>query len=244
MTWTRILLVLALASLPTPPRPALWDKPAEQWSLADAYKILRESPWSAGNFKLETVYTQRHTDQLTTITTDSPTNTTDAPLIRGVELSRNKPLPEVSVLWWSSKTIRLARLRLLQLRKTPSAQKVLQVDTMADYIVAVEGSEEVRILQDAKEDVQDTVFLELEGGWTIDFTRVAFVEASEDEDARAEFHFSRELNGHAGIDPQSETVVLHCRATAKNQRPGRQNALSFRTQFHPRAMRAHAEPDL
>jgi hypothetical protein len=242
--YIRSLLAFLLVSLPIPPASSLWDKPAEQWNLADTYKILRESPWSGGDTKFEAVYTQRHTDRLTSITTDSPTNTADTPLIRGIELSRKKPLPEVSVLWWSSKAIRLARLRLLQLKKPTSVNELLRVEPLSDYVVAVEGGEPLRILQDTREDLHDTVFLELEGGLTLDFTKVEFVQASDDYDARAEFHFPRELNGHAAIDSKLETIVLHCRATAKTERPGRQNALAFRTQFHPRAMRVLGQPDL
>src|SRR5438067_4318160 len=95
-----------------------------------------------------------------------------------------------------------------------------------------------------KEDLHETVFLVLDEGLTLDLAEVKFVEATEDTEARVEFHFPREVGGHPAIDPQSEKIEFHCRASAKTPRPGRQNALSIRSQFHPRAMRANGAPDL
>lgn len=63
-------------------------------------------------------------------------------------------------------------------------------------------------------------------------------------DARLEFHFPREVEGHPAIDPQSEKIEFHCKDSVKTPRPGRQNALSSRTQFHPRLMRVNGVPDL
>ena len=234
-------LVSALFALPAGTEP--WDKPPEQWDLADSYKILRDSPWTPSDTKFEANFTQRHTDKLSGLVTDSPTNTADTPLIRGVEVNRNKPLPPVSILWWSSKTVRLAERRLFELKNSPNAAAI-PVETLPDYVVAIEGSEPLRIFQDANEDLHETVFLVLDEGLTLDLAQVKFVEATEDTDARVEFHFPREVEGHSAIDPQSEKVEFHCKASAKTPRPGRQNALSMRSQFHPRAMRANGVPDL
>lgn len=234
-------LVSALFALPAGTEP--WDKPPEQWDLADSYKILRDSPWTPSDTKFEANFTQRHTDKLSGLVTDSPTNTADTPLIRGVEVNRNKPLPPVSILWWSSKTVRLAERRLFELKNSPNAAAI-PVETLPDYVVAIEGSEPLRIFQDANEDLHETVFLVLDEGLTLDLAQVKFVEATEDTDARVEFHFPREVEGHSAIDPQSEKVEFHCKASAKTPRPGRQNALSMRSQFHPRAMRASGVPDL
>lgn len=234
-------LVSALFALPAGTEP--WDKPPEQWDLADSYKILRDSPWTPSDTKFEANFTQRHTDKLSGLVTDSPTNTADTPLIRGVEVNRNKPLPPVSILWWSSKTVRLAERRLFELKNSPNAAAI-PVETLPDYVVAIEGSEPLRIFQDANEDLHETVFLVLDEGLTLDLAQVKFVEATEDTDARVEFHFPREVEGHSAIDPQSEKVEFHGKASAKTPRPGRQNALSMRSQFHPRAMRANGVPDL
>ena len=115
---------------------------------------------------------------------------------------------------------------------------------MPDYVIAIEGSEPMRIFQGAKEDLHETVFLVLDEGLTLDLAEVKFVEATEDTEARVEFHFPGDVGGHPAIDPQSEKIEFHCRASAKTPRPGRQNALSIRSQFHPRAMRANGAPDL
>jgi len=37
---------------------------------------------------------------------------------------------------------------------------------IADYVVAIEGDEPMRIIRSAKEDLHDTVFLELDNGFT------------------------------------------------------------------------------
>lgn len=102
----------------------------------------------------------------------------------------------------------------------------------------------MRILQDAKEDLHETVFLVLDEGLTLDLAQVKFVESTEDTDARVEFHFQREVEGRAAIDPRSEKIEFHCKASAKTPRLGWQNGLAMRSLFHPRAMRAHGMPDL
>jgi len=88
----RVLAYLASALFAFPAGTEPWDKPPEQWDLADSYKILRDSPWAPSETKFEANFTQRHRDDLTGLVIDSPTNITDAPLVRGVEVNRNKPL--------------------------------------------------------------------------------------------------------------------------------------------------------
>ena len=235
-------LVSAVFALPRGTEP--WDKPPEQWDLADSYKILRDSPWAPSETKVEANYTQRHRDNLSGLASDSPTNEENTRLIRGVEVSRSKPLPALSVLWWSSKTVRLAQRRLLELKNSRITPPPMHAEALPDYVIAIEGSEPMRIFQDAKEDLRETVFLVLDEGLTLDLAKVTFVDATEDTDARVEFHFPREVEGHSAIDSQSEKIEFHCRATAKAPRPGRQNAISIRSQFHPRMMRANGAPDL
>lgn len=53
------------------------------------------------------------------------------------------------------------------------------------------------ILQDANEDLHETIFLVLDEGLTLDLAQAKFVESTEDTDV--EFHFQREVEGRAGI---------------------------------------------
>lgn len=240
----RVLAFLATGLFAFPAGTEPWDKPPEQWDLADSYKILRDSPWAPSETKFEANFTQRHKDDLTDLVVDSPTNATDAPLIRGVGVSHDKPLPPLSILWWSSKTVRLAERRLLELKSSKNATPPISVETLPDYVITIEGSESMRVFQDPNEDLHETVFLVLDEGLTLDLAKVTFVDATDDTDARVEFHFQRTVEGHPAIDPQSEKIEFHCKASVKTPRPGRQNGLSIRTQFHPRLMRANGVPDL
>ena len=237
----RVLAFLASTLFALPAGTEPWDKPPEQWDLADSYKILRDSPWAPSETKVEANFTQRHKDDLTGLIVDSPANRM---VVRGVEVSRDKPLPALSILWWSSKTVRLARRRLLELKNSRAGSVAVPVETLPDYVIAIEGSEPMRIFQDPNEDLHETVFLVLVEGLTLDLAQVKFVETTDETDARVEFHFPREVEGHSAIDPQSEKIEFHCKASAKTPRPGRQNALAIRSQFHPRAMRANGAPDL
>jgi hypothetical protein len=118
------------------------------------------------------------------------------------------------------------------------------VEELPDYVLAIEGSEALRILKDAKEDLHDSVFLELPSGMTVDLERVQFVEGTEREEARVEFHFPRQIEGRATIDPESASVIFHCKASAKTPRPGHDNTVALRAEFKPRAMRVQGVPDL
>lgn len=241
----RFVLAALLAFPAALPAGPPWDKAPQKWSLADTYKILRDSPWSPAKVSIEANYTQRHVDRPTGIVSDSPVNVPQTSIVRGVEVSRGKPLPDISVLWWSSKTIRLARMRLAQLRSSSgSATGPLSVDDLPDFVLAIEGQEPQRIFRDAKNDLHDTVFLELKNGLALDFISVNFVEATETDDARTEFHFPRMKDGQPTLDHNSERVNFHCRAEAKNPRQGRENAISVRVEFKPSEMRVRSTPDL
>ena len=240
----RLMLAALLALSAAPPSTPPWEKAPEQWDQADVYRILRDSPWSPSKTKVELSYTQRHSDPLTGITSSSPSNPENTGLVRGAELSRSKPLPGVAVLWWSSKTFRLAQLRLRQLKNPAASTEPLSAEVFPDFVIAIEGSEQLRILRDAKEDLHDTVFLELAGGLPLDFQDVRFIEGTGDDEARVEFHFPRQVDGRPSIDPDSARAIFHCKATAKTLQPGQQNALSFRAEFHPNEMRARGASDL
>src|SRR6266850_2529925 len=55
---------------------------------------------------------------------------------------------------------------------------------------------------------------------------------------------SKQVDGRATLDPESERIVLPCKASAKMPLPGHHNTLSLRAEFRPRAMRARGVPDL
>lgn len=241
----RSILLIALLALPALPGGAApWDKAPEKWNLRDVSKILQESPWSPAGVKLEGKVTSRYADPRTGLVNDSPGNVDTSNPVPGIQISRSKPQPNVPVLWWSSKTIRLARQRLRQLNDPALAAEPLRAEELPDYVLVIEGSEALRILKDAKEGLRDSVFLELPSGLTLDLENARFVDASETEDARAEFHFPKTIEGQATIDPDSALVVFHCRASAKTPLPGRDNAVALRAEFKPRAMRVHGVPDL
>lgn len=238
------LILVAFLALHASLGGSAWDKAPAKWNLADVYRILQESPWSPASTKLETEYTSRRIDTLTGLATDAPVNPNNQNQATGVQISRSKPQPAVPVLWWSSKTIRLAQQRLRQLRNPAAAPEPLRVDDLPDYVLAIEGNQPLRILRDAQEDLHDTVFLELPGGATLDLESTRFFDGTAQEEARVEFHFPRQIDGRATLDPDFERIILHCKASAKTPRPGHDNTLSLRAEFKPRTMRVHGTPDL
>ncbi len=183
---TRFILV-ALLALPAPLGGSPWDKVPANWNLADVSRILLGSPWSPATVKLERGATAHQTDPQTRLQTDAPVNTDNANQIPGIQISRSKPQPKVPVIWWSSKTIRLARQRLHQLSNPALAAEPLRAEMLPDYVLVIEGSEPLRILADAKEDLHDTVFLELANGTTLDLASVVFVYGPEQENSASSF---------------------------------------------------------
>jgi hypothetical protein len=241
---TRIILAAVLAvpgsSFGAPP----WEKAPEKWDRAEAYRVLHDSPWSPAQVKFDTNSTHRYVDRQTGMVNDSSLNRDVTNPVPGIELSRGKSLPPIPVLWWSSRMVRFAQQRLYQLRIPGKSVRPLDAPNFSDYVLAIEGGEPQRILSDAAEDLHDTVFLELTEGATLDLESVRFVDAADDQDPRTEFHFPREVNGHPAIDPDSERVIFHCKASAKTPRSGHDNVISLRAEFKPRAMRVRNVPDL
>jgi hypothetical protein len=223
---------------------ATWDKPPEKWSLADVYRILQDSPWSPATSKVEGKIAPEQADAQTGLPGDSRSNPTDTNVVPGVRMSRSKPQPAVPVLWWSSKTVRLAQQRLCQLRNPAQPVETLRADELPDYVLAIQGGEVLRIFRDAKEDLHDTVFLELPEGATLDLGSVQFFDGTDEEQPRVEFHFPKQIDGHPTLDPNFERVLLHCKASAKTVRPLQDNAIAIRAEFKPRAMRVRGVPDL
>jgi hypothetical protein len=240
---TRLILVAFLA-LPGAPGGSPWDKAPANWKPEDVYRILQDSPWSPAGSKLWMEPTSGHTDPQTGLVTNAPVNSNDANPVPSFQISRSKAQPAVPVLWWSSKTVRLAQQRLRQLVTSALSAEPLRADDLPDYVLVIEGREPFRILRDAKEDLHDTVFLELPGSATLDLESVRFFDGTEREEARIEFHFPRQIDGRATLDPETERVVFHCKASAKTPLPWHDNALSLRAEFRPRAMRVRGVPDL
>ena len=222
-----------------------WDKAPEQWTLADVFRILQDSPWSPSRFSLESNFTQRRTDSQSGVVGDASVNTRNTAVVPGVTLSRGHPLPPVTVLWWSSKIIRLAEAKRVEARAgAKGAVAKVDFSPMADYVLTLEGDEPLRILRNAREDLHDTVFLELGNGGVLDLASVKYVEDGDTDVVRTEMHFARLLNGEPAIDPESEKVIFHCRANAKKEIQNRGNSLSFRVEFCPRLMKVHGQSDL
>jgi len=199
---TQIILV-ALLTLHGSLGGSPWDKLPANWNLADVSRILLDSPWSPAGVKLERQHTSSHIDPQTGMVTDAPINANNASPIPGIQISRSKPQPKVPVIWWSSKTIRLAQHRLIQLRDPSLTREPFRADELPDYVLVIEGSEPLRILRNAKEDLHDSVFLELTNGMTLDLGGLRFFDGTEREEPRVEFHFPKEIEGRATLNPHS-----------------------------------------
>ena len=237
---------IALASLLALPFPnnTPWDKPPSQWSAADANKILEDSPWAPVKITVEAKYSQKYTDNLTHLVSDSPINSQDSPAVPSVQISR-AGTPSYYVKWTSAKVVRIALEKMHQMRLNQSGSPPpLKVEESPDYIVAIEGDEPMRIIKDAKEDLHDTVFVELDNGFTLDLATVQFLDGPDADPLRTEFHFPRQVEGKLAIDSDSEKMIFHCRATAKKEMSGRANSIAIRVEFHPKEMRAQNLPDL
>src|SRR5882724_4246821 len=87
-----VVSVVAAAVLP-------WDKAPEQWTLADVFRILQNSPWSPSKFSLESNYRQRSTNPQSGVVDDSPVNGRNLALVPGITLTRAHPEPGVTGLW-------------------------------------------------------------------------------------------------------------------------------------------------
>jgi hypothetical protein len=245
MLTRRVVCLFFFAAAVALPAGAPWDKVPERWTLADVFRILQNSPWSPAKFSLESNYTQRTTNSQSGVVDDSRVNGRNTAVVPGITLTRGHPLPAVTVLWWSSKTIRLAEAKRVEARAgAKGAVAKVDASPLPDYVLTVEGDEPLRILRDAREDLHDTVFLELDNGGVLDLVSVKYVEEGDSDVVRTEMHFTRMLNGQPAIDPESAKVIFHCRANARKEMQNRENALSFRVEFSPRLMKARGQPDL
>ena len=243
MFLTRIVLA-SILSLSFPSNTP-WDKPPDQWTAAEANKILEDSPWAPLKVTIETKYSQKYTDNLTRIVTDSAANSTqNSPTVQNVQISRGGT-PAYYVKWMSARTMRLALEKMHRMRaNVTGTQPPLKAEESPDYVIAIEGDEPMRIIRDAKEDLHDTIFVELDNGFTLDLAKVEYIDGADADPLRTEFHFPRVIEGKPAIDPDSEKVIFRLRATAKKEMPNRNNAISIRVEFHPKNMKAQNAPDL
>jgi len=235
-----IAAVLATSAAAQP-----WNQPPERWNLADTYRVLQDSPWAPlkAGIKADLVWTQRHTSPVTR----QPSELPDGPLeeVRAMKLRpKERPLPAVSVIWWSSRTVRLAQQRQKQLRGQLATGTPLEAAPLDTYVILVEGTEPLRILKDAEGDLLTSVYLELSSGMTLDVARVEFHEGERAGEDYVAFYFPREIEGQPTISPVAASVTFVCKATAKTELSGRPNTLTVRAQFEPHKMQAHNQPDL
>ncbi len=221
-----------------------WNEKPGLWSLADVVEILTDSPWSPAKDRIEITWLSRRLDPLTNLPTVMPTAPREGGLVASAKVKRGEPLPAVSVLWWSSKTVRLAQQRRSQLRGVAPRVAVLRADELEHIVIAVEGNAPLRILRDAVESIRESCYLELPSGMTLDALDVQFVESNRAGEDFTAFHFPRLLNGEPTVDPNAQQATFRCKATARMERPGRPNNLSIRATFEPRKMRVNGLPDL
>lgn len=222
-----------------------WNKQPDRWNIAEAYRILQDSPWSPSKSRLEvTLSNTRRTDPLTHMPSEAPTAPRDAGPQLNVNLGRGNPLPTVSVLWWSSRTVRLAQLRLRQLRDPSAPPAPLQVQPLPDFVIIVEGSEALPILRDAGDDLRQSAYLETPHGMALDTSSIEFHEGEKAGEDFVAFHFPRQVNGHPTVPPDTEQLIFHCKAVAKKEQGSRPNSLTLRVIFEPARMRALGQSDL
>jgi hypothetical protein len=240
-----LALLLSVLLLPAPSfADDVWDKPPAKWSLKDAYRILEDSPWSPAKSKLEVGFSNsRPIDPLTT----APATPSETAAQRGgqmsVDLSRGTPQSPVTILWWSSRTVRIAQQRLRQLLDKSALQTPPQADALPDIIIHVEGGEAFRILRDAGDDLRESSYLDIGDGSELDPASIEFHEKDSSGDAYVAFHFPRELSRNPTVTPDMDTVIFRCKATAKKPAPNRPNQLSIRAVFEPVKMRVVDHPD-
>jgi hypothetical protein len=218
-----------------------WDKKPEKWDRADANRILSDSPWAPAKTVVQLFHKDIRTEFPSRAPVEAPRGVkTDVVqgVVWGRELADGPP-----VLWWSSKTVRLAQQRMGQLQNRAPVNASLHAPDLEHIVIVVVGSEPLRILRDAREELWDTAYLELPSGMALDVAQLKFVEGERAGDDYAAFYFPRRILGEPTVTAEMREVIFRCRATAKTERPGRPNALTIRTAFSPRKMRVNGQPD-
>ncbi len=221
------------------------NKPPEKWTYEEAYRVLTDSAWAPAKtaldvkFDYQTVYrapysgvpAREHTDQRQGVIQSriSPTGKT--------------PLPSVSVLWHSSRTVRLAQIRVAQFREILPKDAPLGAPPVEHIRIVVEGSEPLRILRDAGPELRESAYLELPDGRVLEPVNIRFVEGDRAGEDYTAFEFPRELGGEPTVRPDMATAVFVCKAVSLTPMAGRSNSLALRVTFQPNRMRANNQPD-
>ena len=218
-----------------------WVKKPEEWDLRDVDRILSDSPWAPAKTVVQLFHKDVYREYPSRAPVERPrgqkTNS-----VEGVQWWRESP-DGPPVVWWSSKVVRIAQQRLRQLQNRAPANSPLIAPESEHIVIAVFGNEPLRIFRDAKEDLRDTVYLQLPNGMPLDPVQVEFVEGERAGDTYTAFHFPRQIQGQPTVTADTPEVVFHCRATAKTELPNRPSAVSTSTAFSPRKMRVNGQPD-
>lgn len=242
----RWLLFAAVTALCAGFAVAQSSKPPEKWSYEEAYRLLTDSPWAPAHtgidvrFGHETIYRDNYAGVRTREVTPNRQETLGARVTPG----RSASLPSISVLWWSSRTVRLAEQRVAQFRKRLPADHKPEAAPLEHLIIAVDGSEPLRILRDAGTSLKDSVYLELPGGRALEPLQIRFVEGQRAGDDRVFFHFPRAIAGEPTVTNNTVSAVFVCKAASEKPVPGQMNSLALRVQFQPTKMSWAGQPDL
>jgi len=244
LSWRRGIVALLLAASLAPVSARAgdpWDKKPEQWTLKDVTAILFDSPWSPAKFSVGIEFKEIRENPITKERVEKPHGVRT---IEGPQVAWDRELPaRPTVRWWSSRTLRLAEQRLAQLQGRAPGDAPLKAEPIDYFVIAVEGSEPLRILRDAEDDLKPAVYLELPNGMPLDAIDVQFREGTLAGEDRVLFFFLRKINGVPTIPPDTSRVVFRCRATAKTHRGQEPNSLDLRVTFEPRKMRSANKPD-
>jgi hypothetical protein len=222
------------------------SKPSQKWSYEDAYRILTDSPWAPakGAVQVEFGSETKYLDPYSGIRTTEYSNRRSDALTAKINPKGSTPLPAISVLWWSSKTIRLAQMRVDQFRGKLAKDAPLQVERLEQITIVVEGSESLRILRDAGPGLKESVYIELPGSATLEPVEIKFHEGENAGEDYVAFEFLRERNGEPTIPENTPSVIFYCKAESQKPEPGRSNSLALHVTFRPVEMRANGQPDL
>jgi len=116
----------------------------------------------------------------------------------------------------------------------------LAAEDLPDFVLVVEGSEPLRIFQDAREDLHDTAFLELEDGLTLDLKSVVFEAQRMRTPHGVSFSQADQWQAFARSDSSGSFFIAKL-----PQRLSASAEIRYRrAEFQLRTMRARGLPDL
>jgi hypothetical protein len=227
---------------------ALWagdpwkDKPYTEWTAAEVYKLLENSPWvhsdkvimSVKYFEAEDSsdrLRQKKGSPIRRVEGDLR-NPPDEPWSEGVLDTRQA----VFYFEWSSAiTVRQAIVRQSQLskRNAPGATQQLLGWQPTQYVISVYGSAMALFAKSTEEDLQNSSLELKPGGKQVFPLKVEFVREWE-RLAAARFYFPREAGGQPIIGPQEKKAEFRCQV----------QGFTIGTEFDLRQMTRDGKPDL